>query len=345
CGRVSTNPSAITYRGPAPFSAPETRVMRDFVNSRVRDGRQQIRTHITFHTAGRLVMWPYGYTLTDVPGDMTVEDQRTFVAMGRYMAASNGYKPEQASDLYLTSGTFRDWLYGRHRVFSFTFELTAGDYPADETIGPETGRNRRAALYLIDLANCPQRAIGKALDYCGPFFDDFEIGRGWTRDPAGADTATTGAWTIGDPQPTWTNGPKQLGTTFSGSLALVTGRIAGDRASANDVDGGVTTARSPRIRLPASGTNAVRFRYYLAHDERSTSADYLRLRIIGPASSTVLFQEVGAANDDDGAWATATMTVPAAYAGQIVQLQFEAADTGQDSLVEAGIDDVAVIRR
>jgi aminopeptidase S len=150
---------------------------------------------------------------------------------------------------------------------------------------------------------------------------------------------------VGDPDPTYTaGGPKQLGTAYSGRYALVTGRSADDRASANDVDGGVTTARSPRIRLPASGTNAVRFRYYLAHDERSSSLDYLRLRVIGSASSTVLFQEVGAANDDDGAWATATVTIPAAYAGQVVQLQFEAADAGQDSLVEAGVDDVAVIR-
>ncbi len=34
---------AFDYRGPAPFSAPETRVLRDFVESRVIDGRQQIR--------------------------------------------------------------------------------------------------------------------------------------------------------------------------------------------------------------------------------------------------------------------------------------------------------------
>ena len=38
--------------------------MRDFVRSRVVDGRQRIRTHITFHTAGELVLWPYGYTRT-----------------------------------------------------------------------------------------------------------------------------------------------------------------------------------------------------------------------------------------------------------------------------------------
>lgn len=44
-GRTSTNPQAITYTGPSAFSAPETRAVRDFLASRVVDGRQQIRTH------------------------------------------------------------------------------------------------------------------------------------------------------------------------------------------------------------------------------------------------------------------------------------------------------------
>ena len=88
------------------FSTPEDRAMRDFLASRVVDGRQQIRTAITFHENGRLVMWPYGYTMTDVPGRH--DHRRTtprWPLIGRHMAATNGYKPEQASDLYISSGT------------------------------------------------------------------------------------------------------------------------------------------------------------------------------------------------------------------------------------------------
>ena len=169
CGGSSSNPASSRYRGPSRFSAPETRAFRDFVNSRVIGGRQQIKTAVSFHTTGRLVMWPYGYTYVDVPADMTATDHRTFVAMGKAMAASNGYKPEQASDLYISSGTSRDWLYGRHHVFSFTFELSpdTAAYPPDEAIPTETGRNREAILYAIDLANCPYRAIGVPVRRCG----------------------------------------------------------------------------------------------------------------------------------------------------------------------------------
>src|SRR3712207_6978601 len=43
-GLTSASPSSSFFRGPEAFSAPETRAMRDFLASRVIDGRQQIRT-------------------------------------------------------------------------------------------------------------------------------------------------------------------------------------------------------------------------------------------------------------------------------------------------------------
>jgi carboxypeptidase T len=344
CGGSDTVPGSNLYRGAKAFSAPETRVMRDFVESRVVGGRQQIRTAITFHTSGRLVMWPYGYTYTDLPTDMTRVDHETFVAIGRRMAASNGYKPEQASDLYITSGTFRDWLYGTQRIFSYTFELTVGWYADDSTIGSETGRNRRAVLHLIGRAGCPYAAIGAQEMYCGPFYDDLEIGRGWKVDPYGTDTATRGAWARGIPQATSSAGAKQLGSAASGRGVLATGLAAGSSANANDVDGGLTTIRSPRIDLATGATPRVRFRYSFAHDARSSWKDFLELRIISATQDVLLFRERGAPEDDDGRWSTRTVAIPASFAGQSVRLVFQAGDRGPDSLVEAMIDDVAVMR-
>jgi carboxypeptidase T len=167
CGtHISRDPASRVYIGPSALSTPEARAIHDFVNRRVVGGAQQIRTAITFHTSGRLVMYPYGYTKRDVPSDMTRRDHRVFVAMARKMAASNGYRAIQASDLYTSSGSSRDWLYGRHRIFGFTFELTGGAYPRDETIRRETTRNHAAVLYLIARAACPYRAIGLAPRQC-----------------------------------------------------------------------------------------------------------------------------------------------------------------------------------
>ncbi|HMJ80228.1 MAG TPA: M14 family zinc carboxypeptidase, partial [Candidatus Dormibacteraeota bacterium] len=173
CGGSSSNPAAWNYRGPSAFSTPEAQAVRDFVLSRVVNGVQQIKTHVTFHTDGELILWPYGYTKTDIPADMTADDHATFVAMAKAMAAKNGYKPEQSSDLYVTDGDEIDWLYATQHIFSFTFEMypksspyAAPVYTPDELIARETARNRSALLYLIDIAWCPYAAIGKSATYC-----------------------------------------------------------------------------------------------------------------------------------------------------------------------------------
>jgi carboxypeptidase T len=340
CAGASTNPANLMYRGWKPLSAPESTAVANFINSRVIGGRQQIRAAITFHTSGRLVMWPYGYTMANVPSDMTYADYKTFVAIGRAMAATNGYRPEQASDLYISAGTTRDWEYGQHRIFAFTFELTVGWYPDDSTIASETGRNKKAILYLIDMANCPQRAIGGMQLYCGPLFDDFELWHGWTVNPAGTDTATSGLWQRTRPQPTSSSGPKQI-SAASGSLDLVTGGAAGSSAWANDLDGGVTSVQSPAITLPAGQTFRLRLRNYFAHSASATSADFFRVSMVG-ATTAVLFERRGAAVDRDASWATFYRDVPAGFAGQTVRLLVEA--SGGAALVEAGVDDIAIFR-
>ena len=172
CGGSSGTPSSETYRGAGPFSAPETTAVRDFVNSRVINGKQQITVSIDFHTYQELIMWPYGYTFADVPADMIQDDRDAMAAIGQAMAATNGYTPQQSSDLYITDGSVRDWQYGAYRIFSFGFEMyptteaQGGFYPPDEVIPAETSRNRAAILYLLDKADCPYKVIGKEGQYC-----------------------------------------------------------------------------------------------------------------------------------------------------------------------------------
>jgi carboxypeptidase T len=172
CGGSSAIPSSETFRGPAAFSAPETQLVRDFVNSRVVGGRQQITAAIDFHTYSELVLWPYGYTTADTAPTLLADERNTFAALGQSMAATNGYTPEQASDLYITDGSIDDWLWGQHRIFAFTFEMyprtpDPGFYPPDEVIGRETARNRAAVLELLTYADCPWRIIGREAQYCG----------------------------------------------------------------------------------------------------------------------------------------------------------------------------------
>ncbi|KAF0649455.1 MULTISPECIES: M14 family metallopeptidase [Streptomyces] len=172
CNGSSGSPSSATYRGSAPESAPEVKVVADFVRSRVVGGRQQIRAAIDFHTYSELVLWPFGWTYSDTAPGMTQDDRDAFAAVGRKMAASNGYTPQQSSDLYVTDGSIDDWLWGDQRIFGYTFEMYprgtsgGGFYPPDEVIERETSRNRDAVLQLLENADCMYRSIGKQQQYC-----------------------------------------------------------------------------------------------------------------------------------------------------------------------------------
>jgi len=350
CGGSSGNPSSITYRGSKAFSAPETQAFRDFVNGRVENGIQQITEHITLHTNGELILWPFGYTKTNIPADMTKNDWNTFVKLGRGMAARNGYTAQQSSDLYITDGDQIDWLYGKHRIFSFTWELYPtetptvwGDhYPADEHIAAQTARNRSALIWFLQQAACPYQAAGLQVVNCGAFFDDAEGSKGWAVDPDGTDTAGAGRWGRVDPAQTTSNGVKQLGTTVSGSRAFVTGGGAGSSPQDLDVDG-VTTLRSTTIAIPAK-PGPLTFSYAFAHDAASTAEDQLRLFVeTDDGTRTLAWHVDGSGVDRDAVWQQAWLSV-SAYAGQTIRLVFQAEDGGADNLVEAALDDIRIRR-
>lgn len=175
----------------------------------------------------------------------------------------------------------------------------------------------------------------------GPVFeDDFETDLGWTTDPNDTDTATTGQWERGNPEGTSSSGPKQLGDTVSGSNDLVTGRLAGSSVGSYDIDGGVTSIQSPQIELTTGYDLRLSFSYYLAHLSNATSADFLRVKVVGTTTETV-FEEVGAGDDDDAVWDEHSVDI-SGFAGQTVRLLVEAADANGGSLVEAAIDDVRI---
>jgi carboxypeptidase T len=347
CGGSSGSTASLTYRGPKPFSAPETRVVRDFIKSRVIGGRQQITAAITFHTAGEEILWPYGYTTTDIPADMTRDDHAALVGLGRRMAAKNGYRPMQSSSLYITDGDEIDWAYGRYRIFMYTFELypsqaqvntIARFYPPDEVIARETERNKDAILYLMEQAGCRYTIIGKDKINCGPLFDDFEVARGWSVNPGGTDAVRGGAWQRADPAAT----AYQDGSPPSGRAMLVTGAAAGSSASANDLDGGPTTVRSPAIALP-DPVGSLTFRYYLAHASNSTSADSFRAYVEEGGTRTLVRRELGGASTDGPSWTTVSVPLTP-WAGQTIRIVFVAEDRGTASTVEAAVDDVRITR-
>jgi carboxypeptidase T len=170
CGGSSNKPWSDTYHGPYAWYAPEVRRYRDFVDARVVNGEQQIKVILSLHSAGRLVLWPYSYTRKDVPPDMAQDDHDAFVALGTELAALNGYKPEQGSDLYIVDGDQDDWAYHAYGIFTFTFEMKRGSerryYPSLSELTADINNNRPAVLHLLEQADCPYRSAGLEGTYC-----------------------------------------------------------------------------------------------------------------------------------------------------------------------------------
>jgi hypothetical protein len=214
----------------------------------------------------------------------------------------------------------------------FVFPWNAGEHSVFVTVSDYAG-NAASQTFTYTVSGPPPGT---------PVWqDDFETDQGWITNPYGTDTATSGLWERGDPEDTYSSGPKQLGTTPSGLDDLVTGRLAGANATSNDVDGGVTSIRSQDITLPSDAQLTLSFEYYLAHGSNSSSADYLRVTVVSTDTLKV-FEELGAANNDNGAWAIDNVNI-SQFAGQTVYLLIEAADDASESLVEAGIDNLMIV--
>jgi murein tripeptide amidase MpaA len=162
CGGSDDWGGGETYRGPNPLSAPENQRMRDFMLA-----HPNVKTGISYHTYGELVLYPYGYTYTDEPPDMDHTDHLTFLAMGAEMERTTGYHAQQSSDLYITDGDWNDWMYGEMHRYPITIEMAGygyGFYPPDEYIPVEIKRNWRAAIFDAKIADCPRRIVGAS---CG----------------------------------------------------------------------------------------------------------------------------------------------------------------------------------
>ncbi|MFG1997588.1 M28 family peptidase [Spirillospora sp. NPDC048911] len=174
------------------------------------------------------------------------------------------------------------------------------------------------------------------------YTDDLETDKGWTANPSSTDTATTGRFERGAAQATSSSGTSLQLAAAGGTSSLVTGASAGSSAGDNDVDGGVTSIQSAAITLP-TGSLSLSFSWYLGHLNNASSADYVRVRVVGSSGTTTVLNTTGAASNRSASWQTATADI-SAYAGQSVRILVDAADASGASLVEAGIDNVKITK-
>ena len=133
--RLSGTFSSETYRGAVAVLGARDQRVRDFVNSRVIGGVQQIKAHIDFHTYSRA--GPVAVRLHDRRHGAGADRRRpgdALATLGQQMAATNGYTPEQASRPLHRRRHDQRLAVGRPQIFA----LHVRDVPA--------GRRTRASI-------------------------------------------------------------------------------------------------------------------------------------------------------------------------------------------------------
>ncbi len=149
---ASTYPSADTYCGPKAFSEPESQHIKRFMET-----RRNIRTHITYHTYGSLVLYPWGGSEEPVGDD---RDRNVFVKAGAEMGRMTGYQPQKSSDLYVATGDSADWVYAATGAFAFTIELEGrGFYPGASIVKNAVEKNVKAGVYLLGITDNPYKVL------------------------------------------------------------------------------------------------------------------------------------------------------------------------------------------
>lgn len=136
-----------TYRGPFPFSEPETAALRDFVN-----GLHHPRAIVSYHSFSELFLRPWSYTNADPPGERTLR----YIAQDSIarMAAVHGHTYSETI-WYNAYGETTDYFWGERRIAGFTPELRpaggglGGFDPPTTEILPNNQENLPAAIALI----------------------------------------------------------------------------------------------------------------------------------------------------------------------------------------------------
>ena len=149
------------YRGPQPFSEPETQAIRDLMTGKT-FGRT-FKTGLSYHNFSQLVMYPNGYTnspVTNVDEYRTLASEMTRLINESHTDPQLDYRFGQPTELlYIATGTFEDWAHHAVGAISFIIELRPAGFPFFELppneILPTAQENLPAFLYLAEKTLIP----------------------------------------------------------------------------------------------------------------------------------------------------------------------------------------------
>lgn len=172
--------------------------------------------------------------------------------------------------------------------------------------------------------------------------DEFEVGSGWTVGAAG-DNATTGLWVRSDPVGTAAQ-PEDDHTPGLGTMCWVTGNAnPGDALGANDVDSGITTLVSPTYDLSTADAIFVSYwRWYSNNTGGAPNEDVMPIEVSNNNGASWVLLEAVSENANTWVYKRFMLNDYIPLTAQM-KFRFRAQDLNTGSLVEAAIDDFALL--
>ncbi|UCG70535.1 MAG: hypothetical protein JSV09_05835, partial [Thermoplasmata archaeon] len=145
-GHTSDEPQDQYYFGPEAFSENETKAIKNLVES------QDFVFSLSFSSHGNIITYPWGYTDSSTADDLLSE-------IANDMAMYLDYDVMQSGERYINHGNIDDWLYNNSNVLPFTILLGNENIPDDSQLENMALDKIPACLYLLDIADDPNRAL------------------------------------------------------------------------------------------------------------------------------------------------------------------------------------------
>jgi carboxypeptidase T len=135
------------YPGPCgtqgPFTLSSTKSLADFIE------KKNIISSATLHTYAPAALYPWGISTQDT----ATKDEAQFIQLAKAATQESQYQYGNSTELlYAADGTFEDYAYWKHGIWSLLFELGYSHYPNESDLKEMVTVNVPGIRRFLELA-------------------------------------------------------------------------------------------------------------------------------------------------------------------------------------------------